>query len=142
MAQLAVVVVVEQLHALSLQCRAHLVQPCGKVVHGGFITVIKAVHSGNNDILSAKAFGFVRYRLGVALQTAQISVQADDLQVGVLDQLVPVKVAALAHGHARCLGQQPHHKSDGVDHKPAQLNAVIACGFHGGQRLPCLVFVA
>ena len=49
---------------------------------------------------------------------------------------------ALAHGHTRRLGQQPHHKADGVDHKSAQLNAVIACGFHGGKRLPCLVFVA
>ena len=111
-------------------------------MHRGFIAVIKAIHSGNNDILRAEAFGFVGHGLGIAFQTAQIGVQADDLQVGVLDQLVPVKVAALAHRHTGGLGQQPHHKADGVDHKPAQLNAVISGGFHGGQRLPCLVFVA
>ena len=142
MAQLAVVVVVQKLHALGLQRRARLVQPCGKVVHRGFIAVIKAVHAGNNDILGAKALGFVGHGLGVAFQTAQIGVQADDLQVGVLDQLVPVEVAALANRHTSGLGQQPHHKADGVNHKPAQLNAVIACGFHGGQRLARLVFVA
>ena len=111
-------------------------------MHRGFIAVIKAIHPGNNNILGAKAFGFVCHCLGIALQTAQIGVQADDLQPRFFDQSVPVKVAALAHGHARRLGQQPHHKADGVDHKPAQLNAVIACGFHGGQRLPRLVFVA
>ena len=142
MAQFAVVVVVEQLHALGLQRRARLVQPCGKVVHRGFIAIIKTVHSGNNDILRAKALGFVGHGLGVAFQTAQIGVQADDLQPRFFDQSVPVEIAALAHGHTRRLGQQPHHKADGVDHKPAQLNAVIACGFHGGKRLPCLVFVA
>ena len=142
MTQLTVVVVVQKLHALGLQRLTHLVQPCGKVVHRGFIAVIKAIHSGNNDILSAKAFGFVRHRFGIALQTAQIGVQADDLQPRFFEQSVPVEIAAPAHGHTRRLGQQPHHKADGVDHKPAQLNAVIACGFHGGKRLPCLVFVA
>ena len=142
MAQLAVVVVVEQLHALGLQRRARLVQPCGKVVHRGFIAIIKTVHSGNNDILSAKAFGFVRHCFGIALQTAQIGVQADDLQPRFFDQSVPVEVAALAHRHTGGLGQQPHHKADGVDHKSAQLNAVIACGFHGGQRFPRLCFVS
>ena len=142
MTQLTVVVVVQKLHALGLQRLTRLVQPCGKVVHRGFIAVIKAIHSGNNGILSAKAFGFVRHRFGIALQTAQIGVQADDLQPRFFDQSVPVEIAALAHGHTRRLGQQPHHKADGVDHKPAQLNAVIACGFHGGKRLPCLVFVA
>jgi len=111
-------------------------------VHRGFIAVIKAIHSGDNNILRAKAFGFVGHCLGIALQTAQIGVQADDLQVGVLDQLVPVKVAALAHRHTGGLGQQPHHKANGVDHKPAQLNAVVACGFHGSQRFPRLIFVS
>ena len=142
MAQLAVVVVVEQLHALCLQRRARLVQPCSKVVHRGFIAVVKAVHAGDNNILRAKALGFVGHGLGVAFQTAQIGVQADDLQPRFFDQSVPVEVAALAHGHARRLGQQPHHKADGVDHKPAQLNAVIACGLHGSQCLARLVFVA
>ena len=142
MAQLAVVVVVEQLHALGLQRRARLVQPCGKVVHRGFIAVVKAIHTRDDNILRAKALGFVGYGLSVTFQTAQIGVQADDLQPRFFDQSVPVEAAALAHGHDRRLGQQPHHKADGVDHKSAQLNAVIACGLHGGQRLPCLVFIA
>ena len=111
-------------------------------MHRGFIAVIKAVHAGDNNILRAEAFGFIGHGLGVAFQTAQIGVQADDLQPRFFDQSVPVEVAALAHRHTGGLGQQPHHKADGVDHKPAQLNAVIACGLHGGQRLPCLVFVA
>ena len=142
MAQLAVVVVVQKLHALGLQRRARLVQPCGKVVHRGFIAVVKAIHTRDDNILRAKALGFVGHGLGVAFQTAQIGVQADDLQPRFFDQSVPVEVAALAHGHARRLGQQPHHKADGVDHKPAQLNAVIACGLHGSQCLARLVFVA
>lgn len=98
MTQLTVVVVVQKLHALGLQRRARLVQPCGKVVHRGFIAVVKAVHTRDDNIHRAKALGFVGHGLGVAFQTAQIGVQADDLQPRFFDQSVPVEAAALAYG--------------------------------------------
>ena len=84
MPQFAVVVVVEQVDALGCQSLAGFVQPLRKLVHNGFIAVIKPVHSGNDHILCAEALGFLGHCVGVPFQRAKVGVQADHLQTGFL----------------------------------------------------------
>ena len=142
MPQLAVVVVVEQMDALGCQGFAGFVQPLCKFVHGGFIAVIKPVHPGDDHILCAETFSFLGHCVGIPLQRAKVGVQADHLQACLLHQRVPVQIAALAHRHTGGLGQQLYHKTNGVDHKSTQFNAVVPGGFHGSKGLFGLLLVA
>ena len=142
MPQLAVVVVVEQVDALGCQGFPGFVQPLRKLVHNGFIAVIKAVHPGDDHILCAEAFGLLGHCVGIPFQTAKVGVQTDHPKAGLLHQLVPVQIAALAHRHPGGLGQQLYHKADGVDHKSTQFNAIVPGGFHGSKGLFCLLLIA
>ena len=80
--------------------------------------------------------------MGIPFQRAKVGVQADHLQACLLHQRVPVQIAALAHRHTGGLGQQLYHKTNGVDHKSTQVNAVVPGGFHGSKGLFGLLLVA
>ena len=134
--QLTVVVVVEQLHPLLRQRRAGFVQAFCQVVPGGCIGVSKAVHTGDDHMVCAETLGLGCDGRGVPLDTAEIGVQADDRKPRFLHEFVPVQFAAVAGGHTGGAGQQPHHQTGGVDHKPAELNTGVSGGLEGGQRLP------
>ena len=57
----------------------------------------------------------------------------DHVQSGFFHQFFPIQIAAAAHGHPGCFRQHTNQKTHGVQHKAAQLDAVIPCRLDGGK---------
>ena len=118
-------IVIQQGYALRPQGFAGFVQPLRQLPHTAFIAVIKAVHAGDDHRVRPKFPGFPHDLIAFPLQASQICVQADHGKSGLAKQRFPVQLAALAGGHARCPGHEPHHHGGRMDHEAIELNAFV-----------------
>ena len=120
---------------------ARRVQPLGKLPHRFLAAVVKAVHAGDDHCIRAKPFCFLRNCLRVPFNASQILMDTDHVQPGFFHQALPIQIAAAAHGHPGRFRQHTNQKTHGVQHKAAQLDAVIARRPYGGKGFPNRVFI-
>ena len=99
---------------------------------------MRAEDPGDDHLVRTVAFRLLHHRVRLAPQRAEIGVEADNRQVGLIKQRVPVQISALAGGHARSAGHQTHHQGRRVDHKTVQLKAVVSGGPDSFQCFPGL----
>ena len=137
--QLAVVIVVQKLHAVLCERRPRPVEPRGEVTPRVGVAVREAVHARDDGIPRPEALRFGRYGSGIPLQTAEVCVQADDREAGVPHQTVPVQFAAVSRRHPCGARQHADHPARRMDHESAQFDAVVPRRFHRGKRLARLL---
>ena len=126
-------VVVQKPDFLFSQTLACLVQPMGKLAHSFFAAIVETVHARDHHRVRTESPGFLCNCPGIPFNGTQILMDGHHVKTGFLHQALPVQIAATANRHTGSLCQHANQKTHRMQHKAAQLNAVVPRFPDGGE---------
>ena len=136
-----VMIVVQKLNARLFQNFSGGIQIPAQPLHRGFIRVIKAVHSRDDNIFCAEGFCLFCNRLRLPSDRSKIFMDARHTKSRFFYKGIPVIAAAFSDRHPRRLREHPHQKRGRFHHKTVQFDSIVACRLDPPQRLCRLLFI-
>ena len=134
-------IVVQKRNARLLQNFSGDIQIPAQPLHRGFIRVIKAVHSRDDNVFCAEGFCLFHNRLRLPSDRSKIFMDARHTKSRFFYKGIPVIAAAFSDRHPRRLREHPHQKRGRLHHKTVQFDSVVACRPDPPQRLCRLLFI-